>query len=155
MGYYDDTTNMIFSNAQVLSTGAADSTNVIDCQSSPTLRDLGIRPMFLKIIVTTAFTAAGDGGSEFTHLVVGLKSDSTTNMDTSETEHISKSIALAALTLGAEFVIPLPRGQVYERYLGIEYTITGGENPTAGAVTALLVPSVDGRQFFADGSSIS
>lgn len=154
MGYYDDTTNLIFSDSQALTSGSADSTNVIDCQATPTLRDLGLVPMYVRLIVTTAFTAAGDGGSEFTSLNVSVKSDSTTNMDTSETVHVSKDIAVAALTLGAEFILTLPAGQVYERYLGIEYTVTA-ENPTAGKITAILVPSVTSRQYFADGSSIS
>jgi hypothetical protein len=162
MGYYDDTTNMIFSSAQALTSGSADSTNVIDtawnsaggADGTPLLKDLGIRPMVLRLIVTTAFAAAGNGGSEFTSLTVSLKSDSTTNMDTSETIHAERTILLAALTAGAEFAIALPLGQTYERYLGIEYTVNGGENPTAGAVTAILVPAVSSMQYFADGSSI-
>jgi hypothetical protein len=154
MGYYDDTTNMILSSAQALTGGSADSTNVIDTQATPTLKDLGISPMVLRLIVTTAFTAAGNGGSEFTSLTVSIKSDSTADMDTSETIHAERTILLAALTAGAQFNIALPLGQTYERYLGIEYTVNGGENPTAGAVTAILVPAVSSMQYFPDGSSI-
>lgn len=155
--YYADTTNLIFSNSQVgtgmsLSTGVV-STNVIDLQSTPTLRDLSIRPMFVRLICTEAFTAAGDGGSEFTSLLVEVKTDSTANLATSATVIGSKTIALAALTLGAEFVIALAPGQIAERYLGMWYTSTA-ELPTAGKLTAILVPSIDSRQYFADGSSI-
>jgi hypothetical protein len=155
MGYYNDNINMIFSDAQSLTSGSADSTNVIDLQATPTLRDLAIRPMYVRLIVTEAFTAAGNGGSEFTSLTVEVKTDSTTNLDTSETVHASKTILLASLTLGAEFFMELAPGQNYERYLGIEYTVNGGENPTAGKVTAILVPSFTSRQYFADGSSIA
>lgn len=146
MGYYDDTINMIFSDSQVI-TASADSTNVIDTQATPTLKDLGQKDLFVRLIVTEAFNT-------LTSLAVELKSDSTTNLDTSETVHASKTIALAALTLGAEFTLTLPVGQDYERYLGIEYTV-GGSNPTLGKITAILVPSVTSRQYFADGSSIS
>ena len=155
--YYADTTNLIFSSAQAgsgmsLSTGVI-STNVIDLQATPVLRDLSIRPMFVRFIVTAAFTAAADGGSEFTSLLVELKTDSTANLATSATVIGSKTIALASLTLGAEFVIPLGAGQVSERYLGCWYTSTA-ELPVLGSLTAILVPSIDSRQYFADGSAI-
>lgn len=146
MGYYDDTINMIFSDSQVI-TASTDSTNHIDTQATPTLKDLGQKDLFVRLIVTEAFNT-------LTSLAVELKSDSTTNLDTSETVHASKTILLAALTLGAEFTLTLPVGQDYERYLGIEYTV-GGSNPTLGKITAILVPSVTSRQYFADASSIS
>ena len=110
---------------------------------------MGIRPMFVRCIVTTAFTAGGG----FTSLDIGVKTDSTTNLDTSETIAATRNILLASLTLGAEFVLALPVGQTYERYLGIEY-VANGAAPGAGAITAVLVPSVDSRQNFPDGSSI-
>jgi hypothetical protein len=146
MGYYDDTINMIFSDSQAI-TASADATNVIDTQSTPTLKDLGQKDLFVRLIVTEAFNT-------LTSLTIECKSDSTTNLDTSETVHVSKSVALAALTLGAEFSLTLPVGQDYERYLGMEYTVVGS-NPTTGKITAILVPSVTSRQYFADGSSIS
>jgi hypothetical protein len=149
MGYYDDTTNMIFSDAQSLTGGSADATNVIDTQATPTLKDLGINPMVVRVIVTTAFTAGGG----FTSLDIGLKSDSTTNLDTSETVHASRNILLASLTAGAEFYLTIPPGQRVERYLGIEY-VCNGAAPGAGAVTAILVPAVSSMQYFPDGSSI-
>jgi hypothetical protein len=144
MGYFTDPA-LTLSDSQAI-TGSADSTNVIDCQASPTLRDLGIRPMFLRVVVTEAFNT-------LTSLDISLKSDSTTNLDTSETVHATKNVVLASLTLGAEFVLPLPTGQNYERYLGIEYVVNGS-NPSTGKLHACIVPSVDSRQVFADGSSI-
>jgi hypothetical protein len=148
MPYYTDTVNMIFSDGQAI-TASADSTNVIDLGATPTLRALSIAsPLYVRVVVTEAFNT-------LTSLDIGVKSDSTTNMDTSETVHGTRNILLAALTLGAEFVIPIDRvSQTYERYLGIEYTVNGS-NPTLGKLTAVLTPSVDSRQYFADGSVIA
>jgi len=138
---------MIFSDGQAI-TATADSTNVIDLGATPTLRALSpANPMFVRVVVTEAF-------NNLTSLDIAVKSDSTTNLDTSETAHGSRTILLAALTLGAEFVIPLDCvSQNVERYLGIEYTVSGSA-PSTGKVTAVLVPSVDSRQNFPDGSSI-
>lgn len=144
-GYFTDPA-LTFSDGQAI-TATADSTNVVDLQSSPTLRDLGIRPMVLELIVTEAF-------DNLTSLAFSLKSDSTTNLDTSETVHITDTKLLAALTLGAKFSYTLPIGQSYERYLGIEYTVTGTA-PTVGKVKAFLSPSVANVQYFPDGSSIA
>ena len=86
-GYFTDNVNHIFcadqdsADAMAVTTGTI-SANVIDCQASPTLRDLGIRPMFVECIVTEVFAAAGDGGSEFTSLNVKVQSDSTANLAT-------------------------------------------------------------------------
>ena len=157
MPYYTDAVNMLLAGTfdgatvtgQSLTGGSADSTNVIDLQATPTLRDMGIKPMYIRLVVTTAFTAGGG----FTSLDVAVRTDSTTNLDTSETTHATRNILLAALTLGAEFFIVLPPGQTYERYLGLEFT-TNGAAPGAGAIAAALVPSIDSRQYFADGSNI-
>lgn len=146
-GYYTDTVNLGFSVDQAI-TATADSTNVLDTQATPTLKDLGIRPMFVEVLVTEAF-------DNLTSLAVGVKSDSTTNLDTSETVHFTQTILLAALTLGARFILPIPVGQNVERYLGIEYTVTGTA-PSVGKVTAVLVPhAAPSMQYFPDGSSIT
>ena len=52
-------------------------------------------------------------------------------------------------------VYPLPPGLRYERYLGIEYTVTGTA-PTTGKVTAVIIPQgAPTNAYFPDGSSIS
>ena len=158
-GYFTDTTNLAFCTAQVAASAMAVttgtiSTNVIDCQASPTLRDLGINPMFVDVIVTEAFTPVGDGTAEFTSLNIKLYSDSTVNLATSATQHVSRDIALAALTLGARFTLALPPGQTYERYLGLWFTSTA-EAASAGKIAAYLTPALESRQWFADGSSIA
>ena len=158
-GYFTDNVNLVFCTAQAattamaLSTGTV-STNVIDCQATPTLRDLGIKPMFVECIVTKAFTAAGDGGSEFTSLKVQLKSDDAAALHaTTATVHATRDVAVASLTLGARFFLALPPGQNYERYLGLWFTSTA-ELATAGKIAAYLVPDAPSMQYFADGSII-
>lgn len=146
-GYYTDTTNLIFSSDQAI-TASADSTNVIDCQSAPTLRDLGIRPMHVEVIVTEAFNT-------LTSLDFFVRSDSTTNMDTSETTHATRNVLLAGLTAGTRFVLDLPPGQNYEQYLGLEYVVNGS-NPSTGKLTVVLVPhAAPQTQYFSDGISIA
>lgn len=155
--YYADTTNLIFSSSQVgtgMATTGVVSTNVIDLQSAPTLRSLGVLPMFVRCIVTEAFAAVGDGGSEFTGVTVEFRSSTLAALTGgTTTTHASKTVLLAALTLGSEFVIQVPKGQDYQRYLGLWYA-SGAEVPSAGKITAVLVPSTDSRQYFADGSGI-
>lgn len=144
MSYYIDPAHQFSSNQAI--TASADSTNVLDTQATPTLKDLGIRPMVIEVVVTEAFNT-------LTSLQIALKSDSTTNLDTSETVHVDfGAIPLASLTLGARFQATLPFGN-YERYLGLEYTVSGS-NPTLGKISAHLVPSVDRTFYFPDGSSI-
>jgi hypothetical protein len=146
-GFFTDTTNLIFSSDQAI-TATADSTNVIDCQSAPTLRDLGIRPMAVEFVITESFNT-------LTSLDFFVRSDSTTNLDTSETTHVSFNVVLASLTAGARFVRQLPTGQTYERYLGIEYVVNGTV-PTTGKITAVLVPhGAPSTQYFNDGISIA
>ena len=158
-GYFTDNVNHVFctdqdsADAMAVTTGTI-SANVIDCQSTPTLRDLGIRPMFVECIVTEAFTAAGDGGSELTSLNIKVQSDSTANLATSVSTHASKDIAVASLTLGARFFLTLEAGQTYERYLGLRFTQTA-EVGASGKISAYLVPAAPSIQYFADGSSIS
>lgn len=146
MGYFTEP-NLRLENSDSAITATRDLTNVIDCQATPVLRDLGIKPMFIEVIVTEAF-------NNLTSLTLSFVTDSTTNLDTSETAIVSEVIVLARLTLGAKFVYALKPGQTYERYLGGEVTVTGTA-PTTGKLHVCLVPAVDSIQYFPDGSSIS
>lgn len=144
-GYFTDTVNHIFSDDQVITVDAI-STNVIDCQATPTLRDLGTRPMYVEIIVTEAF--ATTVSVNFT-----VESDSTANLATSATVHAAKLVLLAGLTLGTRIILPIPPGQNVERYLGVRYDVT--TSATLGKIKAYLVASAAPNvQYFPDGSSI-
>jgi hypothetical protein len=145
-GYFTDTVNLVFSEDQAI-TASADATNVIDTQATPTLKDLGLRKMAVEFIITEAFNT-------LTSLDFAVKSDSTTNLDTSETIHVARTVLLAGLTAGTRFTLDLPTGQTYERYLGVEYTVAGS-NPSTGKIKAYLVPTgAPSMQYFPDGSSI-
>jgi hypothetical protein len=158
MGFYTDPaltlcTAQAAASAMAITTGTV-SANVIDTQSSPTTKDLGILPMIVRFIVTEAFTAANDGGGEFTSLNIAVKSSTLEALTGgTTTTHVARDVAVASLTLGAEFSLVLPPG-TYQRYLGAWFTSTA-ELATAGKITAVVVPAVDSRQWFPDGSSIS
>lgn len=101
-----------------------------------TIRDIGAgEPLYLHVVVTTAFTT-GDAGT----LTVTLESDSTANLATSATVHLTAASAVAAATMVAGYWlakgIPIPPG-AYERYLGLRYTTNTGDF-TGGKVSAWL-----------------
>lgn len=86
--------------------------------------------LFLVIQTGTAFAGA-------TGLEVKLASDSTADLATSPTTHVSTGVIPVA-NLGANKVVavlPVPPGD-YERYVGLIYDITG--TGTAGTVRAFL-----------------
>ena len=142
-----------FSDAQAL-TATADATNVADLGpvTDNTTRDIGTgEPIYFVVTVGTELDSAADGAT----LAVGLKSDSTTNLDTSETVHISVTgIAEASCVAGAVLVAQvLPPGN-YERYLGVEYTVTG-ENFTSGTINAFLTKDAQLFKTYAARKTIS
>jgi hypothetical protein len=147
-GYFTDTVNHVFSADQAI-TADAISTNVIDLQSTPTLRDLSISGAVVEFIVTETFLTTVS--IDFT-----VESDSTANLATSATVHALKNITLASggLAAGQRFVLPIAPGQNVERYLGVRYNVN--TDATAGKIKAYLVPSAaPSMQYFPDGSSIS
>lgn len=86
--------------------------------------------LFLVIQTGTAFAGA-------TSLEVKLASDSTADLATSPTIHVSTGVMPVA-SLGANKVVavlPVPPGD-YERYVGLIYDITG--TGTSGTVRAFL-----------------
>lgn len=92
-------------------------------------------PLYMHILVTTAFTT-GDAGV----LTVTLESDSTADLATSATVHdtYTTEATAASLTAGLWIAkgVPLPTGD-YERYLGLRYVTTTGDM-TAGKVSAWI-----------------
>ena len=140
-------TNLEFSDAQAV-TSTAISTNVFDTLSvaagggsvgingGNATTDLG-QAAELYLVVATQ-TACTDTGSDAT-LTITLESDSTANLATSPTVHYSTpALAFAAFaTAGTRLVtLRLPHG-LYERYLGVRYTVASGPL-TAGAFDAFL-----------------
>lgn len=140
-----------FSNAQAV-TSTAISENVLDLNASsntnvPLVQDIGTGTD-VYLVVQTAVTAT-DSGSDAT-LTVTLESDSTANLATSATVHLSTgAIAFASFATAGTvlFAGRLPAG-AYERYLGLRYTVASGPL-TAGAFTAFLTLDVQSYRYYA------
>ena len=99
-------------------------------------RDIGQgQPIYLVIQVTTLFASGGSATVNFR-----LRSDGVAAIHaTTSTAHVETgAIAFASLTLGAQFVLPLPsEGLAYERFLGVQ-VVTGTATTTAGSVNMFL-----------------
>lgn len=140
-------TNLRFSNAQAI-TAAAQSTNVLDLHKG---RDPGNgRPLFVVVVVTTAFT---DAGSDST-LTVALEGDSTAAMVPAKSRDLFIIPALAAA--GDTFISPLhPKGAVEAyQFLDLKYTPNNG-NLTTGSVTSFIVEDVAAWVAYAKNYTIS
>lgn len=87
--------------------------------------------LFLVVQTGTAFAT-------LTSLEVRLVSDSTADLATSPTVHVSTgAIPVAQLTANKVLaVLPVPPGD-YERYIGLVYDVTG-TNATTGTIKAFL-----------------
>ena len=144
-----------FSDAQAV-TVTAISTNVLDLTQgygSLTTIDIGTgEDMYLVVNVLAAFTAGGAAT-----MVVELLSDSTENLATSPTTHwTSATIAVATLVAGYEICkikIP-PAPPMYERYLGVRYTVATGPMLT-GTVDAILVKDIQSNRAYPGAFTVS
>jgi hypothetical protein len=85
-----------------------------------------------------------------------LSSDSTADLATSPTTHwqsgaLAYDSALLA-TLGTAFIVALPQGIDYERYLGLLVT-TATATTTAGSINAFLTLDVDNWHPYPDAQN--
>ncbi|MGL4315338.1 MAG: Bbp16 family capsid cement protein [Pseudomonas sp.] len=123
------------SSAQAI-TVTAPSTNVIDAgatKSASLGRDIGSgKQLFLEVNITTSMAGSGT-------LTIALQ-DSADNSTFADVLELP-AIAVAALTAGKTYYVPLPAG--LRRYIRANYTITSGPF-TAGALQASIV---DGWNF--------
>lgn len=123
--------------------GTANLTNQIDLGSVS--RDIANgEPMYLIVTVDTDIVTGGSAGT----IAYQLVSDDTASIATNGTQTIhatSKAFVTGASASTANFtkagqvawVLPLPQGVAYERYLGVQYVI-GTTATTAGKVNAFL-----------------
>jgi hypothetical protein len=129
----------IFSDDQAI-TASADSTNVIDLGVAGTPYDAAAAlnqdvgkgagiPILIQ--VTEAF-------DNLTSLEIKISTGAATTLGTTI---VSKTILLADLTVGAQFPVTVLPQDITERYLGIEYVVTG-TTPTTGKVTAGITMGV-------------
>jgi hypothetical protein len=106
--------------------------NVVDTGAAPTLKNLGVTPVYLVITVDTAF--AGTNGT----VQLQLCSDSTEDLATSKTIHIDTgAIPVATLVAGYTICRPLPSQGTFERYIGLWETVAT-TNISAGKINAFL-----------------
>ena len=133
MAYID--TNLEFSDAQAL-TATAISEDVYDTQSiaagagsvgiagGDLTYDLGQAADLYLVVTATTAAAGGDAAKTLT---ITLESDSAANLATSATVHFSTGAILgSAITAGARLAtVRIPHG-LYERYLGLRYTVSAG-----------------------------
>lgn len=123
----------LFSDDQAI-TASADSTNVIDTGVRGTPYDAaaalnGDIGLGTAIPVLVQVTADFDN---LTSLTVNLSTGATTALGTTI---LSQTIALADLVAGKQTSFQVLPKDITERYLGIEYVVTGTA-PTAGTITA-------------------
>lgn len=118
--------NLVLSDGQAITATAA-STNIIDLSVA---RDVGPGyelPLLIQV---------GEAFNNLTSLTIDVQTDDNSSFS-SPTSLASQVIPLAALTVGAKSAIQcIPVGT--ERYLRVNYTVTGTA-PTTGKVTAAIV----------------
>lgn len=134
--------------AVVMNAGNALVGDVLDLGATPTLRDIGNgAPLYWHIRVVTSFSDATDDTAT---VKFDLCSDSTANLATSKTTHLTTgAIAVGTLVAGYSLVYPLPLGVTYERYLGIWETVAD-HNLDAGAIVSFLSPDPSGWTAYPD-----
>ncbi len=114
-----------FSDGQAITASAA-STNLIDI--SQTVDVVPGVPLKLRLQIDEAFNL-------LTTLTVAVQTDSTAAFSSAATV-VSKDIALADLTLGADFDLGVLLGPS-EQFIRLYYTVTGTA-PTTGQVSAFI-----------------
>lgn len=128
-----DATNL-FSDKQAITDTAA-STNVIDLGANR--GDIGKgSPIPLLVQVTTSFAT-------LTSLTVSVQTDSVENFASPKTL-TEQTIALADLVAGAKFGFNIVPGGTDERYVRLNYTVTG-TTATAGNITAGVTTAIEQR----------
>lgn len=131
---YIDAQNQ-FSDAQAITADAA-STNIVD-MGAVANQGAG-EALIVSINLTEAFNT-------LTSLTFQLQCDNDVAFGSARTL-TQLTVALAELTLGAQFSLPVPLERV-ERYLRLNYDVTG-TNPTTGKVDAwLTTPNMVSRPF--------
>lgn len=142
----DERAEFCDATSAILAVGNAIIGDVMDLGATPTLRDIGAgEPTYLVIQVTTTFVGA-TSTTQF-----DLYSDSTANLATSATTHLSTGpIGVATLVAGYQLAYALPLGATYERYLGLWETVATAD-VTAGAINAFLTQDVSKVSILPDG----
>lgn len=127
-----------FSNAQAITTGATNSTNVIDLATTADISRSG-GPLRCVVEVTTTFTSGGSGTLQFQ-----LVQSASPTLSSPDVLFDSTALAKTVLIAGYrpfDFLVP----PTSKRYLGIIYTVAVADM-TTGAVFAGLVENTETAQ---------
>ncbi len=137
-------------NAAVTASGTATTLegDVIDITTS---RDWGMGEQLYCIIqVTTSFTS---GGSAICTFKIQSDAAAAIAVDGSATEHASTAAtAVASLTAGTRFILPIGVGKTFERFVGLTLG-TSGAALTAGKIDAFLTKDPVGWTAYADATN--
>lgn len=138
-----------FSRLQAITATAA-SADTIDLgplYTGNAIRNIGVgEPVYLVIRVGQAFNT-------LTSLTVDVQTDDNTGFSSAAVVATTGAIPLAQLTANTQVrVLALPPGN-YERYIRLNYTVTG-TNPTTGTIDAFLVTDAQQYRSYADAQPI-
>lgn len=143
-----------FCDAVAMNTGGAGTYNIGDVIDTSVARDMGGgHQMYLVVQMTTAATSGGSATAQFQLVSDGSDTIST---DGTQTIHaITQAVAVADMTVGKQYVLPLPPEMdiEYERYLAVQQ-VTAVAAFTAGAVNAFLTFNPPpANKTYADGTN--
>jgi hypothetical protein len=124
---------LLHDDADVGHGGSEYSANEVDFGRSDPDLNKGHGSFGLHFVVTEAFNNLT---SLIVHIVAGAATAPTTSI-------ISRTIAVAGLTLGKHYFIPAP--PTLARYARAYFELSGGSNPTAGEATAYFGPKTGGE----------
>lgn len=143
--------NLVFSTAQVFTTGSENgvkSTSSIDLSVA---RDVGSgTPLYVVIQVATTQVATS---TDVTH--VDLITDDNEGLNSAAV--VRRLCTLPANSVaGTQIVVALPieGSEAYQRYIGLLYTSVDNEQ-TAGALSAFIVQGPDKLKFYANAFDIA
>ena len=136
----------LFSDAQAI-TATALSTDKVDLLK--TAQNIGVgENMYVHLNVDVAFT---DTGSDSTVTVTLVTDDNASLSSPTVVQTLGVFSALSAA--GTKIIARIQPG-TFERYIGLNYTVAGG-NLTTGSITAALVHDVDAYTSYPDNITIS
>ncbi len=137
---------LILSEAQAI-TATANSANIYDLDVAG--RDIGVgEQLYVVSTVTTAFT---DSGSDST-VAVSLVTDDNTSLSSPATlQSLYSFAALSAVGTTRIARINPENAELFQRYLGVTYTVSGG-NLTTGAITTYITHDIQKWKAYASVS---
>ena len=144
-----------FSDPQTVTTGTDSglvSEHTYDLGLEARNVGIGHKPLYVVIIVTTAFTSSGSDDDLAVNLITDDAADLSSPVVVQRLAVIPRASAAGTKVVGV--IAPLP-GYALLRYLGLQYLSIGDGALTAGAVKAFLTESPDAFVAYASGFEIA